>query len=54
MQYNNIKMIADLKNFTLINLADFVSVLPISFYFDAFYKFISMPSYDSLKYLKEC
>lgn len=44
-------MIADLKNITLINLADFVSVLPISFYFDAFYKFISMPSYESLKYL---
>ena len=28
-------MIADLKNFGLIKLADFVSVLPISFYFDA-------------------
>lgn len=44
-------MIADLKNFSLSNFADFISVLPISFYFDAFYRFISMPSYESLKYL---
>ena len=44
-------MIADLKNFKLLNIADFISVLPISFYFDAFYRFLSVPSYNSLKYL---
>lgn len=44
-------MIADLKNFKLLNFADFISVLPISFYFDAFYRFLSVPSYNSLKYL---
>ena len=43
-------MFADPINFNLITLADYISVLPISFYAGSIYELIKNPNNDTLKY----
>lgn len=43
-------MIADMKNFDLSTIGDFVSVLPICFYFEGFLRIVDNTSLDSSKF----
>lgn len=43
-------MLADPFNFTIQNLADYISVLPIAFYAGALYELVKTPNSESLKY----
>ena len=43
-------MFADPFKFNLINLADYISVLPISFYAAAIYNLVKNPNNETLKY----
>jgi membrane-associated phospholipid phosphatase len=43
-------MLADPFNFNIPNLADYISVLPISFYVGALYELVKSPNSETLKY----
>ena len=43
-------MLADPFNFNIPNLADYISVLPISFYVGALYELVKSPNNETLKY----